>query len=110
MTGKYLSPIVAAGLTAAMLSFAAPVLAETDSVTMVHAIRYTDIDLSTPNGRQTLEHRVDVAIESMCAEPVLGNREEIRAFEDCRATARADAAPKVAALFAMVGRKYASAR
>jgi UrcA family protein len=110
MNGKYLSPIVTAGLTAMMLSFAAPVLAETDSVLMTHNIRYSDIDLSTTSGRQKLEHRVEVAINSMCAEPVLGNLDEMRAYDECRATARADAAPKVAALLATAGKKYASAR
>ena len=110
MIGKYLSPIVTAGLTATMLSFAAPVLAETDGVKMIHTIRYTDIDLSTQSGRQTLERRVEVAINSMCAEPVLGNHEEIQAFQDCRANARTQAATKVDALLAVVGKKYASAR
>ena len=110
MIGKYLSPIVTAGLTVTMLSFAAPVLAETNAVSMTHTVRYSDIDLSTAGGRQTLDRRVEVAINSMCAEPVLGNREEIRAFQDCRADARAQAATKVNALLAVVGKKYASAR
>jgi UrcA family protein len=110
MIGKYFSPIVAAGLTATMLSFAAPVLAETDGVSMTHIVRYSDIDLGTANGRQILDHRVNVAINSMCAEPILGSREEIQAFQDCRADARAQAATKVSALLAMVGKKYASAR
>ncbi|MBC7521477.1 MAG: UrcA family protein [Sandarakinorhabdus sp.] len=110
MIGKYLSPIVTAGLTATMLSFAAPVLAETESVSMTHTVRYSDIDLSTANGRQTLDHRVEVAINSMCAEPVLGNQQEMQAFQDCRADARVQAATKVNALLAVVGKKYASAR
>lgn len=72
---------------------ATPVWAETAPVAHVS---YADLDLSSPAGMATVEHRVNGAIAEVCGTPSPFDLHALRLAQQCRRTAKADAETRVA--------------
>ncbi len=73
---------------AAMLSYAAPALAQTsDSVPSV-SVKYSDLDLGSRAGAQILLKRIAAAANTVCGgEPDIRRLDQLSAFEACRRSA-----------------------
>jgi UrcA family protein len=84
-----IAPVVAFALALA----GSPVAAETAPA--VH-VAYADLDLSSPNGMATLQHRVSGAINEVCGQISPMDLHAMQLGERCRKAARADAATRVA--------------
>ena len=101
MFAKFTLPIVAAGLTGVFGLFAAPVMADPASVPPRVTIDYRGVDLTSVEGRQTLDRRVGAAIATICGQPVYGTRDEDEVLGQCRREMRSRIEPMVTA--ALVG-------
>ncbi len=114
MTGKIASPLVTngllAGMTMALMTIAAPAMADTPLLTEQVSISTNNLDLTTPRGRQMLEHRVNAAIGTLCGAPVFGDHDEAEALRACRAAARTSVQPQVQAILNRANVTVASAR
>jgi UrcA family protein len=114
MSGKFASPLVTngllAGMTMALMTIAAPAMADTPLLTDQVSISTANLDLATPHGRAVLERRVNAAINAMCGAPVFGSRDEAEALQACRDEARAAAQPQVKAVLSRASVTVASAR
>ena len=113
MTGKFASPLVAngllAGMTMALVTIAAPAMADTPLLTDKVSISTANLDLATPRGRQMLERRVNAAIGTLCGAPIFGSRDEADALRACREAARTDVQPQVKAMLTRASVTVASA-
>lgn len=109
MFGKFALPIVAAGLTAFGL-FAAPAMADPANGAPRVTIDYRGVDLTSVQGRQTLDRRVDTAIAEICGRPVYGTRDEDEVLGQCRREMRSRIEPMVAAVLLNAGKVSASQR
>ena len=78
-------PVLAA---ATLAGAAAPALAEAAPSV---AVSYTDLNLTTPEGRKALEARIAAAVDTVCARPHLSSVEQGHAWAECRELATADA-------------------
>jgi UrcA family protein len=58
-------------------------------------VRYSDLDLSTPNGQQRLALRIKKAIEQVCLSPAAYTTKEKQDLARCKRVAMANAQPKV---------------
>lgn len=78
-----------------------------------HAVRYADLNLATAGGVRTLHHRIAAALEAVCGSyegtDTSAGSEEGRAIAQCRASARAQADQRVAAILS-ANAQLASAR
>jgi UrcA family protein len=101
-------PIVAAGLAAALIGFAAPAMAEPSYFNAAVSVHYHDVDLTSQKGRETLDRRVNAAISGMCGQPVFGTREEAEALRNCRIEARTTVEPQLQSVFANANTKVAA--
>lgn len=114
MTGKFASPLVnnglLVGMTMALMTIAAPAMADTPLLTDQVSISTANLDLASPQGRQMLERRVNAAISAMCGTPVFGDRDEAEALRACREEARAAVQPQVKAVLGRANVTVASAR
>ena len=97
MFGKFALPIVAFGLTAALGLSAAPVMADPVKNSPRVTIDYRGVDLTSAQGRQTLDRRVDGAIDKICGLPVYGTRDEDEVLGQCRREMRSRIEPMVVA-------------
>ena len=82
--------ITSALITAAVIK-GAPALAEPSKAQAVSIVRTGDLDLSTPGGRQALDHRLIVAASEVCgagADVDLAGRNDVR---ECRRQVLAEA-------------------
>jgi UrcA family protein len=52
------------------------------------AVKYADLDLTSPAGAETLDARVGNAVDKVCAKPDIREIKAMRAFEACQAEAR----------------------
>ncbi len=104
---RYLA--AAASLSAIFASFPAAADAAGTAAPSV-AVQAGDLNLATEAGRTVLQNRVALAVNKVCA-PVEGRTPwEVKAYKECRATARAGAAPQVEAMVANTGGKVAAAK
>jgi UrcA family protein len=114
MTGKFASPLVTngllAGMTMALMTIAAPAVADTQFLTDQVSISTANLDLATPRGRQMLERRVNSAIGTLCGAPVFGDRAEAEALRACREATRTAVQPQVKAMLDRASVTVASAR
>ncbi len=94
MTGTILRPLVAA----ALLAIAAPAFAEPVDNSANVTINTAGIDLTSANGRQALDRRVQNAINAICGAPIYGTREEAEDLRACRDETRAAVQPQVQAM------------
>lgn len=94
--------------SAAFLAFAATTaMAEPDAATKI-AVSYADLNLSSPQGRATLEHRIDLAVGRACPDrPFPSELQKQRANRECRKTAASGAHAQLAAIYG--GRHLAQA-
>ena len=114
MAGKFASPLVTnglmAGMTMALMTIAAPAMAGTPLLNDQVSVSTANLDLSTPQGRQMLERRVNAAVSSLCGAPVFGDRAEAEALRACREEARSAVQPQVKAMIGRANVTVASAR
>ncbi len=114
MTGKFASPLVSNGLLAgmamALMTIATPAMADTPLQTHKVLVSIANLDLSSPQGRNILERRVNAAINTLCGTPVFGDRAEAEALQECRDEARAAAQPKIKEILSRASVTVASAR
>lgn len=114
MTGKFASPLVTngllAGMTMALLTIAAPAMADTPLLTEQVSISTANLDLATPHGRQKLERRINTAISDLCGAPVFGARDDAETLRACREAARTAVQPQVQAMLNRASVTVASAR
>lgn len=82
---RSLIPVIAAAILAGS---AAPALAETVPSVVVS---YQDLNLATPEGRQALEARIAVAVDTVCDRPHRVSVTAGHAWAECRELAAADA-------------------
>jgi UrcA family protein len=82
---RSLIPVFAAAILAGS---AAPALAEAAPSVVVS---YSDLNLATPEGRQALESRIAVAVDTVCARPHRSSVQQGEAWAKCRELAAADA-------------------
>lgn len=108
MFGKFALPIVAAGLTTAFGLFAAPVMADPAKTAPRVTIDYRGVDLTSAQGRQTLDRRVDNAIDEICGQPIYGTRDERDVLDKCRREMRSRIEPMVATVLLSANQKSAS--
>ena len=88
-----LAALAFTGVTApAAANVAAP--AETVSV----AVEYGDLDIATPDGAAVLDQRVDAAASKVCEKPDVRSVKLMAAWEECKATAKADAMEQISVL------------
>jgi UrcA family protein len=91
--------ITSALITAAVIK-GAPALAGPAGAEAVSIVRTGDLDLSTPDGRQVLDHRLIVAASEVCgaaADVDLAGRNDVR---DCRRQVLAEARARTDAMVA----------
>src|SRR3546814_16153104 len=55
----------------------------TDDAPTVH-VRYTDLDLSQPDGMKVLRHRVAMVVNTICPMPVGGSMDDMMVNMRCR--------------------------
>ena len=110
MTTKIHLPLVRAALAATLLVTSAAAMADTHYSTARVTVVTAGIDLSTAKGAAQLGTRVDVAIRSMCGQPVFGTRDEADALAACHAEARAGAEPAIRQAVAAASIKFATIR
>jgi UrcA family protein len=108
MIGKFALPIVAAGLTTAFGLFAAPVMADPAKSAPRVTIDYRGVDLTSVEGRQTLDRRVDNAIDKICGRPVFGTHDENEILGECRREMRSRIEPMVATVLLKASANSAS--
>ena len=84
-------------VAAAMAALVAAQPASAESV----AVAYDDLDLSTAQGQETLEHRIDKAAKEVCGfnEVTIGTRIHSREAKECIKSAKLQIQEKLAALF-----------
>ena len=71
----------------------------TEGAPTVH-VRYTDLDLSQPDGMKVLRHRVAMAVNTICPMPVGGSMDDMLVNMRCRKHAIKGANQQIAALVA----------
>lgn len=72
----------------AAVAFSVPALAESDSELLQIKIRYDKSDLNSVDGRRGIDRKINFAVNSLCGDQVLGNKEEIEVLRDCKKAAR----------------------
>lgn len=82
---RSLIPVFAAAILAGS---AAPALAEVEPSVVVS---YSDLNLATAEGRQALESRIAVAVDTVCARPHPTSLQQSRISAECRKRSAADA-------------------
>jgi UrcA family protein len=82
---RSLIPVLAAAVLAGS---AAPAFAEAAPSVVVS---YSDLNLATPEGRQQLETRIAMAVNTVCDRPNRASVQQGQAFAECRELAAADA-------------------
>lgn len=98
---------ITAAVLAGMVAPTAPSAQTTaDGARTVH-VRYTDLDLSQPDDMKLLQHRIAMAVNTVCPFPVAGSMGDMAANSRCRAHAIRGAKQQLAALIAT--RAYAQA-
>lgn len=90
--------------TLASISFAVPAVAQ-ERVNVSKQVSYSDLNLSTESGMQTLNRRIRQAAEYVCGGRVNGRLAEQMAFTQCVTKARHDSE---AAMTAKMGTTFAS--
>lgn len=95
-TSLFAAPVFAILATAAI---AAPARAA-DTVTNTTAVRYHDLDLTSPAGEAALRQRIARAANTVCWQADGPTLDEHARFDACRATAIASASPKLNAVIA----------
>lgn len=92
--------VIAIAAAAALgATFAGQAAAQSGDTVRV-SVSYADLDLSRASGREALEHRIDSAIDRICADepsPVDLNRTHV--YRVCRAQAWAGARQQLAAVY-----------
>jgi len=79
-------------VAAAMLSCAAPVLAQTSDTVPRVSVKYGDLDLGSPAGAQGLLKRIEAAAKTACGgAPDIRQLNQWASFEACRRSAVARA-------------------
>jgi UrcA family protein len=95
---KSLLVVLAAAALPAAATAAAP-LAETETVTT--SVDYADLALNKRAGAETLDRRVEAAIQSVCARPgMMRDLKAMRAWQECRDTARSQAEEQITPVLA----------
>jgi UrcA family protein len=80
--------VVSAAAVLSLAAAAAPAMAEDFTV----YVKYSDLNLTSAEGVETLESRIAVAIKSVCAKPeTIRDLKSMQAWESCKATASAKA-------------------
>lgn len=114
MAGKFASPLVnnglLAGMTMALMTIAAPAMADPQLLTTRISISTDNLDLNTQQGRQVLDRRVKTAINNMCGAPTVGDRDEAAELRACRAEAYAAVQPQLQAALNRASVSVASTR
>jgi UrcA family protein len=90
--------------TAATLSYAAPVVAQTSHTVPSVSVKYGDLKVGSPSGAQVLLRRIEAAANTACGgAPDIRQLRQLASFEACRksAVARAVAAVHSPMLTAM---------
>jgi UrcA family protein len=87
----------------ALLLAAAPAFAGDKPVPPTARVTTADLDLSTAVGRRTLDRRLRVAIDQVCAGADSAPRTGILSNDRCRSVARTSARRQRSALIATVG-------
>ena len=101
---RFLTAPVLCLAAAAMLSCAAPVLAQTSDAVPSVSVRYGDLDVGSPAGAHLLLRRIEAAASTACGgAPDIRRLDQRASFEACRrsAVARAVAAADSPLLTAM---------
>jgi len=89
---KLLIPAIAAAVLAASPAFAA------EEVTVT--VSYADLDLTTPEGRATLDARIAAAVTTVCGRPPIRTTLQFEPVRECRADAFEGAMEQVEARLA----------
>ena len=108
--GKFALPIVAIGVAMAFGTIAAPVMADTVAGGPRVTIDYRGVDLTSASGRETLDRRVNTAIDEICGQPVYGTRDETSVLRQCRREMRARIEPMVATALVSASARSTSPR
>ncbi len=83
---RFVLPVLAALSLSA--GFASPAAA---NETMTVAVKYGDLDLTSPAGRTTLETRISSAVSTVCERPDMRNLKAADLWEKCKSSAMNDA-------------------
>lgn len=99
-----------AAAVATTLASAAPVLAQPDYVieTNQRIVRYDDLDLSSPRGRERLNTRVRMAVNSVCGVWSARSLSEKALVQRCRDKAMKDGEVKIAKAVREAAARYAA--
>jgi UrcA family protein len=83
--------ITAAIAAIAAIGFAGGAMAEDITVT----VPYADLDLATQAGSAKLDHRIEGALKSVCAQPFIRDVRGMQDYEACKTAARAKAMEQI---------------
>lgn len=99
-----------AAAVATTLASTAPVLAQPDSMLepTTRVVRYDDLDLTSARGRERLDTRMRMAVNSACGHWSARSLSEKAIVEKCRAAARAQGEVKVAEAIRNAAARYAA--
>lgn len=89
-----LAAIVFTGIAAPAAAADVAVPAETISI----AVEYGDLDVASPAGAAELDQRIDAAASKVCHKPDIRSVKAMAAWEECKATAKADAMEQLSVL------------
>jgi UrcA family protein len=96
--------ITAAIAAIAAIGFAGGANAEDITVT----VPYADLNLATEAGNAKLDHRIEGALKTVCAQPFIRDVRGMQDYESCKATARAKAMEQVSLANPFEGLELAS--
>ena len=89
---RFLTAPVLCLAAAAMLSCAAPVLAQTSDTAPSVLVKYGDLNIGAPAGAQVLLRRIEAAANTVCGgAPDIRELDQLATFEACRRSAAARA-------------------
>lgn len=99
---RFVQALVAAPLLGALALNAAALPARADAARTIE-VRYSDLNLSTAEGRKSLQSRVRRAAKTVCGgQPTVGSLGEMIAFDKCFTSAMAGSNAQIAARTAPV--------
>lgn len=102
--------ILFAAAVATTLASTAPVLAQPDSMTepTQRIVRYDDLDLTNARGRERLNTRVRMAVNSACGYASAQSLTERKLVDTCRKKALKSSEPEIAEALRKAAARYAA--